>query len=245
MRRYILSIDLETTDLWERITGKMSENGHIRFTREAAILQIAGQVMWLDLIEGKRILQIVETFDIKTRPHEGASISDKALERNGMNREMIESFPPAKEGYKELKRILRRNLNRSQYCKWDEKFFWLGYNAQFDIKHLDQFFYRYGTKKLHDYTSFYAIDLYPKLVEACMLNMFYGSTDQSNMRLETFCARDGYPIRPHDALQDSLATTQYWINTLFDTHNEIDIVRLPDGTEYKASELPNLTEVLG
>jgi DNA polymerase III epsilon subunit-like protein len=242
MVRLVLSIDLETTGLNEKITGVETPSGEIIFTRESAVIQIAGQILIHDT--DKKTLKIMETFDLKCRPHEGAFIHEEALERNGMSHEEIMLFPEPKEQIKKLKKIFRKYMDKTQYCTWDEKFFWLGYSTSFDIKFLDAFFQRHNRKKLHDFTNFYPVDLYPEMVNRVYLSPVITSDRQSNMRLETFCAQADYPIRAHDALQDSLATTDLFIYSLMDGPDEIQKIHLPNGKLYNPTK-DTLTKVLG
>lgn len=98
-----------------------------------AICQMAGSVV----INGHK----VESFDYKVRPFPGAMISKEYLEVTGRTVEEMREFPTEQECYRELMAVLGRHV--SKYDKAD-KFFWVGYNANFDVNFAREFFKRQG-----------------------------------------------------------------------------------------------------
>ena len=97
-----------------------------------AIHQIAGKV----IIDGK----VMESFNIKVRPFEGAVIDDVALEVGHVTKEQIMSYQPMEAAYAQLMKKLDYYINK--YDKKD-KFFIAGYNiAVFDVPFLRKFFLR-------------------------------------------------------------------------------------------------------
>ena len=84
-------------------------------TENSAMFQISG-VIEIDGVE-------VEEFDIFCKPHDGADISEQALEVTGMTQEQLEGYQPPKKAYEELisifskwvKRIVRYSSSLSSF----------------------------------------------------------------------------------------------------------------------------------
>lgn len=121
-----LFLDLETTGTDDKIHG---------------VHQISGQ------IEIKGV--VVESFDFKCKPFEGAIIEREALEINGKyyeeELEKIMSYPDESIIYKEIDLIITRYINK--FDKKD-KFMIIGYNVKFDIQFLYQLYLRNDNKYL-------------------------------------------------------------------------------------------------
>lgn len=86
--------------------------------------------------------KIEEWFDLKVQPNPAAQISDEALKVSGTTREMLATYMPFNQGYKELVTILSKYVDK--YDKKD-KMFLCGYNcASFDTQFLRAFFVQNG-----------------------------------------------------------------------------------------------------
>jgi DNA polymerase-3 subunit epsilon len=84
---------------------------------------------------------IIESFNFKIRPFEGAIIEPKALETSNVTEEQIMAYPPAEEVFKDFMRMLSRYVKK--FDKKD-KMFLVGYNnAAFDNAFLREFYVRY------------------------------------------------------------------------------------------------------
>lgn len=117
----IIFFDLETTGLYENKHG---------------IHQISGAVV----INGA----VVERFNFRVRPFEGAAIEQSALEVGGVTVEQIMAYPPMEQVYRQFTEMLGRYVDK--YNKSD-KFFLAGYNnAHFDNQFLRAWFSQNGDK---------------------------------------------------------------------------------------------------
>jgi DNA polymerase-3 subunit epsilon len=84
---------------------------------------------------------IIETFNFKIRPFEGAIIEPKALETSNVTEEQIMAYPPAEEVFADFMRMLSRYVKK--FDKKD-KMFLVGYNnASFDNGFLRSFYERH------------------------------------------------------------------------------------------------------
>ena len=113
-----------------------------------AIIQIAGQVV----IDG----DVKERFEFFLRPHEGAEIEDAALTVNGRTREEIAAFPPASTAYRSLIALMSKYVDK--FSKTD-KFFFVAYNAHFDMDFMRALWTRLGDKYFWSWFFFPSIDV--------------------------------------------------------------------------------------
>lgn len=97
-----------------------------------AITQLSGVI---------RVGDSTQEFDIFMRPHEGAEISQEALETQGRTLEEINAFPDPKEGYQRFVDYLGQHVDK--FNKTD-KFFLFGFNIQFDANIMRAWFKRNG-----------------------------------------------------------------------------------------------------
>lgn len=129
----LIWLDSETSGLCPKVNG---------------ILTLSG---WIE-IDGKR----VEDFDFKMKPFPHQVITDEALKCNGLTREQIATFPDPLETHKAIKALFAKYVNSRLYPKPDfYKLVPAGYNVQFDINMIDEFFkncndpYLWGTFDYH------------------------------------------------------------------------------------------------
>lgn len=122
----LLFYDLETTGLDKDKHG---------------VYQMSGRIV----VDGS----IVETFDFKVAPHNGAEYDDEALNVGHVSREEISNYPPMEEVFPQFIDMLNKYVNK--YNKKD-KFFLVGYNNRhFDDQFLRSFFERNGSKYFGSY----------------------------------------------------------------------------------------------
>lgn len=111
----LMFFDLETTGL---------------DSRACAIHQMSGEIV----INGKTR----EQFNFKIRPHDGAMISEEALEVSGVTKDQIMEYTESGIVYNKFVKMLGKYVDK--YNKKD-KFFLVGYNnAHFDNEFLRAFF---------------------------------------------------------------------------------------------------------
>lgn len=187
----VLYFDCETTGI------KSEENG---------ICQIA----FLIEING----QIVEEKNFFVQPFKGQIIKKEALEVNGLTIEQIRNFPLPHVVYSELVEILGRHVDK--YNR-NDKFYPAGYNVQFDLNFLSEFFQRSGDKYFGSFVNWKRIDPLP------ILYMFdhIGAISLENYKLETVCKYFEIEIKAHDALSDIKATRKL-INVISDVFAGIE-----------------------
>lgn len=129
-----------------------------------AVHQIAGFVEIDD--------EIVETFDIRLRPFEGAEIQQEALDTCGKKLEELMAYPDHTEGYRKFISILERYINK--FDKKDKAFL-AGYNNRgFDDAFLRIFFERHGDK-------YFGSWFYPDSLDALVLACEYLQTRRTRM----------------------------------------------------------------
>lgn len=164
-----------------------------------AIHQIAGLV---EIDE-----EIVETFDIRLRPFEGAEIQEDALKTCSKTREELAAYPEAMTGYRKLISILEKYINR--YDKKDKAFL-AGYNNRgFDDAFLRLFFERNGDK-------FFGSWFWPDSMDVLVLACEYLQNRRAGMScFKQFAVADTLGIaydrdRLHDAVEDVMITRRIY-----------------------------------
>ena len=177
----VLLLDTETTGLHEKYNG---------------VVQIAGIVK----INGKE----AERFNIKCRPFPSDNVEQEALAVTGNTLEEIMSWQDPKDAYKELLSILGKYVNK--YAKTD-KFFFCGYNAEFDMRMMRGWFNKHGDKYFGSWFWF------PPIC-AMQLSAVHAQEVRHllpNFKLETVCKHFGVEFNKeeaHDAFYDIAKTEQ-------------------------------------
>lgn len=158
------------------------------------VLKLAGRIV----IDGK----VVDSFDLRAQPMDYDSISEKALEVNGLTVEEIRTFPEAKEMYIEFKALMDKYIDN--YNKSD-KFVPCGQNVRFDMDFVYQLFKKQGDPYWFSYVFSAPFDT---LSMAVMLEVKEGKKIfVPSYKLETLCKRMDVPLdNAHDALADIDAT---------------------------------------
>jgi DNA polymerase-3 subunit epsilon len=110
--------DTETAGLDPKLNGILTLSGFIE-------------------IDGKR----VEDINLKMKPFPHQVIEDSALKINGITREEIATFPDPLEAHAQLKAFFAKYVNSRLFPKPEfYKLIPAGYNVQFDINMLDEFY---------------------------------------------------------------------------------------------------------
>jgi DNA polymerase III subunit epsilon len=93
-----------------------------------ATIQIAGLVE----IDG----EVVEEFDIRMKPFPNQLISKESLKVNSVSIQDLKNRMSPKEGYKKFIEIISKYIDLKD---WKDKFFFIGYNCNFDKEFLEAF----------------------------------------------------------------------------------------------------------
>ncbi|MGL5778782.1 3'-5' exonuclease [Cetobacterium sp.] len=183
-------------------------------TPNSAIVQIAGVM---------EVGGVIREFDINMRPHEGADISEKALEIIGKSLEEINSYQSPEVAAKEFEKILKEFVD--PFDK-NDKFVLYGHNIQFDFTKLMEWYNRIGNKYLGSFIDFkFNFDTLQMIKNLQLLEVI---DFLENNKLETCCEAFGIKLEgAHDALNDIKATKklyehlEYIIKSKFDeTYNK-------------------------
>lgn len=178
MSRKVLYFDVETTGLDCRAND---------------IIQLAGLVE----IDG----EVKEEFDINMQPLNWESIQQEALAVHGITVDKLKTYMQTKNAYGKFVGIL------SKYCdKFDkaDKFYVAGYNVNFDLDFLGQFFVKQNDPYLGSWINWRKLDPLPIL----HILDFKGKLLLPDYKLETVANHMGIEIKAHDALSDVRATRQ-------------------------------------
>lgn len=160
-------------------------------SKECAIHQLSGMIV----IDG----EVKEKFDIKMRPHDGAKISDEALEVSGVTLEQISQYPTQFEGYRQITEILAKHVDK--FNKQD-KFHLAGYNN----RSFDDMFFRAMFERQND--VYFGSWFWSDSIDAMILASGYlrGKRSQMvNFKLSTVAAACGIKVEAeklHDANYD-------------------------------------------
>ena len=165
-------------------------------TENSAMFQISGVIE----IDG----EVKEEFDIFCHPHNGADISEQALEVTGMTHEQLDNFQPPKKAYEELIKIFSKYIDKFDK---EDKFVIAGQNIKFDIDVLNRFFKRNNDNYLGSFLNykqvFDTLSIYTALEIADVVPKL------ENHKLETICKIMGVELsNAHNSLADIRATKE-------------------------------------
>ena len=180
MENKIFYFDVETTGLYA------SKHDIVQF---AAIIEIDGVIK--------------ETVNLRMKPTNFETISQKALDVTGLTLEDLKSYPDSHEVFDELVEVLDKYIDR--FNKLD-KFQIVGQNVQFDVKFFEALFKKNENNYYGSYFSRYTADPY----ELFKFMKSHGIVNYANLRLGTICDKLKIPIDAHDALSDVTATRELY-----------------------------------
>ncbi len=174
----ILYIDVETTGV---------EPGKHGIIQLAALMDIGGE--------------IVDTFNLKCQPHEGAEINPEALKITGTDPEELKTRTTSSDAYREFLRFLEKHI--SKFNK-EDKAYPAGYNVQFDLQFIEAWFRHHGGNKYGSgsYQNWKMLDPLP----LCRIWDYQGTLALPDYKLQTVCKHFGIELDAHDALSDITAT---------------------------------------
>ena len=145
--------------------------------------------------------EIKEEFKLNIQPFNWDNIEQSALNVNKITREQLKTFMKPKEALAKLKSYLEKYVN--PYDSSD-KFQPGGYNNDFDIKFMANFFKKCEDKYFGSWIDFHKIDI-QSIIQFLHLK---GYIYLPNYRLETVENHFGIKIDSHDALSDIKATRE-------------------------------------
>lgn len=180
----LLYLDTETTGL----------------TDNSAIVQIAGAIEIDD--------EVVEWFNIRCKPHDGADISESALKTIGLTIDELNKEQEPKEALKELENIFAKYVDK--YDKKD-KLIMICHNYSFDFRMLYNFYNRLGNKYMGSFIDFKLNVCTLNLIKALQVMEIFPILE--NNKLETWCKYFNIKLEhAHDALEDIRATRALYKN---------------------------------
>ena len=145
--------------------------------------------------------KIVHKEKFNLQPFDYSTIEPKALETNHLTIEQIKTFEQPQVIYKKLVNILGTYVNK--YDR-NDKFIPCGYNVNFDIGFLREFFLKNGDKYFGSWFDYHYLDG----MALVFLMRYLGKLKLENYRLETSAKHYGIKINAHDALSDIEATRE-------------------------------------
>jgi DNA polymerase III subunit epsilon len=158
------------------------------------IIQLAGMIE----IDG----ELKEEFEFKVAPlpENIQYVSQEALDTHGYSLDAIRQFTPANIIYRQLTALFDKYI--AKYDKSD-KFYPAGYNVDFDLKFLREFYLKQNDKYFGSYVnSFHQMD--PLNILKFMHAM--GLVNYPDYKLSTIAMAQGIGLQAHDAMSDIKAT---------------------------------------
>lgn len=180
----IFAFDLETTGLDPRQNG---------------IIQMSYRYYNNGVLEGEDD-QLIAPFDTD-------KVDLTALQIHGHDIEQIKKFQKPQAFFQKLQATLKQYVD--PFNKTD-KMFMLGYNVNFDIQFLRQFF----LKNYNNYFGAFFSQCYIDVLAIVYLLAAMGRLKLPNYKLETVCKYFNIQLKAHDALSDIKATQTLYIELL-------------------------------
>jgi len=145
---------------------------------------------------------VVDTFEIRMQPHQGAQISSEALDVNRVNVDDLVKFTSHEKAYQQINEFFSQHV--SQFDR-NDKFYPAGFNVQFDLEFLGRIFKRfdqYGIGSFFNWKVIAPLYLLYLMDSMCKLSL-------PNYKLGTVCDHFGISLTNcHDALADVKATRE-------------------------------------
>jgi len=144
-------------------------------------------------------LDIKEWFDFYVQPFDFDNIDEKAVEIHGISIKDMKSFEKPYDVYNKISNLFNKYID-----KFDshDKFYPMGYNVNFDLEMLNNFFLKNGDKYFGSWQNWISIDVLH------MINLlhFKGNIPSKSRKLEHMAKLFGVQLNAHDALSDIQAT---------------------------------------
>ena len=148
--------------------------------------------------------EIKEELNLFCVPPVGKKYDPKAAEKVPFTKKEIESFPQESELYNRFLETLNKYIDKFDK---NDKLLVVGQNVQFDIRFINELFFRRNNRFLFSYLTGPFLDT---LSIAAFLRDL-GLLKSENLRLETVCNELGIRFKPHDAIEDVRATRNLYM----------------------------------
>jgi DNA polymerase III epsilon subunit-like protein len=143
--------------------------------------------------------KIMEDGNIEMQPFNYATVETKALEVSHRTVEMIKAYQEPRLAYKQLSKTFDKYIDK--YNKKD-KFIPAGYNVNFDLQFLREFWFKNNDKYFGSYFDYHVFDPITTLI----LMRYKNLIQVDDFHLATICKHFNIEIQAHDALSDIRAT---------------------------------------
>ena len=146
--------------------------------------------------------EVVEELSVTMKPHNLKNVESKALDVTGITMAELEKMG---EPILSLKNKILPLFNKyiDKFNKKD-KFTPIGYNVEFDLGFMNEFFKKCGDRFFGSYQNWRKVDVLGEVYK----HVYRGRLCLSNYKLETVCKHFGIDIDAHDALSDIRATRE-------------------------------------
>lgn len=175
-------IDVETTGLDPKLNG---------------IIQIAGQIIFGQ----NAAYDVIETFNFTVQPFDFDAIDQKALAVNGKSESELYSYQTPEIILAEFLNILNRHVDKNNPI---DKYFFVGFNANFDDGFMREFFLKNSNKEYSKYFYRPALDV----LQLALFKLKDERSSMPNFKLKTVAdfLNISAPGNFHDAMKDILIT---------------------------------------
>lgn len=145
--------------------------------------------------------EVVDQLELSIQPHSYENVQAGALAVNGLTMEDLKGFMLPSKAHTKLTEFMDKYVDK--YNK-EDKFTPAGYNVQFDVGFLRDFFKKCGDKYYGSYFDYHAID--PMQLAQMITRMGYFGV--MNFKLVTVCKHFGISLDAHIAMEDIKATRE-------------------------------------
>jgi DNA polymerase-3 subunit epsilon len=145
---------------------------------------------------------------LKIQPTDWDAIQDSALEVNKITREQLKTFQLPAVAVKKLNTVFGKFVDK--FDKKD-KIIPAGYNVDFDLKFLREFYSKQNDKYLYSWLDYHKVD---PMQFVLGLRVAGHLRDLENVKLETVAKYLGIEIQAHDALSDITVTREVYYKLL-------------------------------
>jgi len=146
---------------------------------------------------------IAEKHHFKARPFETDRINADSLKLLNLTIDEIKSYPDPNQMYWDLVKVLNKYVDRYDKDK-TLKFFPVGYNVQFDLDFLQEFFRKNGDQFIGSYFNWRKMDV----LQLLYLAHYKGQINLESYKLANVCEYFGIDLEAHDAMSDLVATRE-------------------------------------
>lgn len=145
--------------------------------------------------------QIKEEFNLYMQPFNWTNIESSALKINGITKEQLKTFMSPNEAHLKLKSYLQKYVD--PYNR-NDKFQAGGYNNDFDVKFMSNFFKKCGDKYFGSWIDYHRFD--PQVIMQFL--HLKGDIKLPDYKLKTIANYFGIDIKAHDAMSDIKTTRE-------------------------------------